>query len=213
MTTEPQVKLLADAISTPIIKAYTTGGYGLSLLTVGAVLLVLDVVSPERNYLAAIVGTVVIASVLAFFWFHGIRTLRQAQKSIHDNRELLNSIQGTAIQMTELSSHLQSLAFKHADEVASVLAHARKTVRQIINVPLIGNTALGRSIAELADHEKVVDAEEMAVSIVDYTEAAKDVIEDVRRALTQLEAEPLTKYREQISELDAQIKTLLRNVA
>lgn len=48
---------------------------------------------------------------------------------------------------------------------------------------------------DLVDNNTVVSAQEFANSIVEYTEAAKDAIEDVRKALSQLLASPLSRPR------------------
>ena len=58
----------------------------------------------------------IILSTLVRLYFVDLKRAKKFKESIKDNEELLNSIQDTAIQMTELSSHLQSLAFKHADK-------------------------------------------------------------------------------------------------
>ena len=215
MDSELEVKPLAEALSGPIIKAHKVGGLGLVLVFVGTLLLTIAVVVPRSipTYIAALVGALIILIVLIRFYFLDIKKLQEASRTIKDNEELLNAVQASAIQMTELSSHLQSLAFKHADLVAPILSQAREAVRKINQIPLIGNTGIAQSLVDLADHEKAIDLQEFANSIVEYTEAAKDVIDDVRKALSQLDAEPLKKYHDKVEEIDEKLKELLRKVA
>jgi len=144
MNIEFQVKPLAEALSTRIIKAHKAGGLGLVLVFVGTLLLTVAVIAPRsmKTYIAAFLGALIIIIILIRFYFLDIKKLQEASRTIKDNEELLNAVQAAAIQMTELSSHLQALAFKHADLVAPVLSQAREAVRKINQIPIIGNTGI-----------------------------------------------------------------------
>ena len=128
---------------------------------------------------------------------------------IAGNEKLLNSIQDTAIQMTELSSQLQSLAFKHADKIGIVVNQIRNTLKLVADIPLVGNTEIGKKVAGIADHEKIKDAEQLSHDIIEYTEAAKEVIEDIKIALTQLDPEPIKEYSKKIESIDQKLKQIL----
>ena len=126
MNGENTVKRLSDALASPILKAYKAGGFGLVLVFVGTLLLLAAMFFGEGlpRYIAATIGTLMILLVLLLFYLQDIRKLQQASDSIKSNAELVDTIQQTAIELTDLASHLQSLAFKHADDVASLISHS-----------------------------------------------------------------------------------------
>ncbi len=109
---------LGESILAPIIKGYQIGGMALALILVGTALLLTAVAADPGliSNVCASVGALIIFSTLVRLYFVDLKKAQKFKESIKDNEELLNSIQDTAIQMTELSSHLQSLAFKHADK-------------------------------------------------------------------------------------------------
>ncbi len=215
MNDEVEKKLLADSISTPIIKGYQVGGMALALVLVGTILLVSAVLSEPSlpSYVTAFVGASVIVAILARFYFVDIKNVKKVTTTIKDNEELLNSIQDTAIQMTELSSHLQALAFKHADKIGPVITQFRDAAKLVTDIPIIGGTDIGKNVLTLVEHQKVKDAQQFSSDIVEYTESAKEVIENVRLSLIQLDPEPLKRYKKIIQELDNRLQNLLKNTA
>jgi len=202
---------LGSTVLDPIIKGYQVGGMALTLILVGTVLLLTAVASDPGiiSYTCATVGSIIILSILFRIYFIEFKKVKTFRDNIKESEELLNSIQDTAIQMTELSSHLQSLAFKHADKVGPVVTQVRDTVKMVTEIPLVGNSAIGRRVADLAEHEKIKDTEQLSHDIVKYTESAKEVIENIRIALMQLNPEPIKKYREKVTILDDTVKELL----
>ena len=206
---------LGASVLEPIVKGYQVGGMALALILVGTALLLTAVVSGRGavTYICASVGAIIILAILSRLYFVDMKKARNLRDSMKDNEELLNSIQDTAIQMTELSSHLQSLAFKHADKIGPVVTQIRNTVKLVTDIPLVGNTEIGKKVAGLADHEKVKNAEQLSHDIVEYTEAAKEVIEDIKIALTQLDPEPIKEYSKKIESIDEKLKKILQKSA
>lgn len=215
MNDKAEKKSLGASVLDPIIKGYQVGGMALALILVGTALLLTAVASDPGtiSYLCASVGAIIILSILSRLYFVDLKKAKNFKESMKENEELLNSIQDTAIQMTELSSHLQSLAFKHADKVGPVVTQVRNTVKLVTDIPLVGSTDIGKRVAELADHEKVKDAEQLSKDIVEYTESAKEVIENIRIALTQLDSKPIKEYSEKVELLDEKIKHILKKTA
>ena len=206
---------LGASVLEPIVKGYKVGGMALALILVGTALLLTAVVSGRGavTYICASVGAIIILAILSRLYFVDMKKAKNLRDSMKDNEELLNSIQDTAIQMTELSSHLQSLAFKHADKIGPVVTQVRNTVKLVTDIPLVGNTEIGKKVAGLADHEKVKNAEQLSHDIVEYTEAAKEVIEDIKIALTQLDPEPIREYSKKIESIDEKLKKILQKSA
>ena len=206
---------LGSSVLDPIVKGYEVGGMALALILVGTALLLTAVISDPGtvSYICAGVGAIIILAILSRLYFVDMKRAKNFKDSIKDNEELLNSIQDTAIQMTELSSHLQSLAFKHADKVGPLVTQVRDTVKLVTGIPMVGNTELGKKVAGLADHERVKDTEKLSHDIVEYTEAAKEVIEDIKISLIQLNPGPIKEYSKKIESLDEKLKLILKKSA
>jgi hypothetical protein len=211
MNRESSVKPLSDAIATPILKAYKAGGFGLVFVFVGTLLLLVALFFGEGlpRYIAAAVGTLMIFFVLVLFYFQDIKKLQQASVTINRNAELVDTIQQTAIEMTDLASHLQSLAFKHADEVAVLITQIRERLAQIKSLPIVSGIPGIDKIAAISENKHIVRANDLAASIVKSTETAKEIIKEVRIALVECDPKRLSKYLTELRALDEKTKALL----
>jgi hypothetical protein len=136
-----KIEPLSKAVATPLERAYRAGGLGLSLLTLGAILMLVAYVYGKRGLVSHAVlalGAMLILSVLVYFYIGDMRKLVGARKKIRENKELVDTVQQTAVEATQLALHLQSLAFKYADQVALMI----QTLRPLItNLPLVGKYA------------------------------------------------------------------------
>jgi len=194
-------KPLSSALTEPILKAYKAGGFGVAFLLLGAILMLAAFVRGVQDifgYAILGVGIALIAGSCVLFYYSDIRPLRQAQAGIVANRELVDGIQGTALELSELASELQSLAFKHATAIADTLKTLRPQIRMI---PVFGTA--------LADSEVVTRADALSASIVNVTGAAKAVIVDVRESLVTCNIEHLKKYSAELMEVRKKVSTLL----
>src|SRR5208282_6944833 len=108
-------KRFSDAISDPLIKAHRAGGFGLTVLTLGAILMLTaffwNQPGPIR-YIIVIVGAILTFFTLAYVYFKEFPRVRRGRASVVDNKEMIDAIQQSAIELTELASDLQALAFK-----------------------------------------------------------------------------------------------------
>jgi ABC-type multidrug transport system fused ATPase/permease subunit len=200
MSKAVNVKPLSEAISTPIMAAYKAGGLGLSFLTLGAIMMLIAFFWNDRGVLAYItlsVGVILIFATLAFFYFKDLRKLVKAQNSIQKNKELIDTIQQTALEMTELAYTLQSLTFKHADQVSTVIQFVRP---QLKSLPLIG---------KYADSPAMLKTETLSVNIVYTTQKVREVINDLEKALIASDPSNLKKYLGQLHEYKIDIQKLL----
>ncbi len=207
-----QIRPLANAIAVPVIRAYKVGGLGLVFVVIGTFLLVIAVAAPRGplSYAVGGVGTLTILAVLAQFYYQSLRPLHDVRVNIKANEELINSIQVSAIQATELCYHLQSLAFKHADKVAPVVSLARQKLREVTIIPIFGNTPLARGMAEFADSEALVSAQDLSASIVEITDAARSVMTNLHRALVNADPKPIKSYCEQLRGIDNRVRDILK---
>ena len=200
MSKEP-IKLLSDAIFNPTTKAYKAGGLGLAFLSLGAFLMLVAFLLPGRGvgeYFLVGTGFLLVALTCLLFLFKDVLPLFHLRQGIEENRELLDAVQTMALEVTELASELQSLAFKHATMVAAVLQQVRPLVR---NLPIVGR---------FADSDAVVRADSLSSAIVGYTNQAKSIISDVENALLKSDAGGLKKYITDLIALRGQLTEILK---
>jgi hypothetical protein len=200
MMKEP-LKPLSDAIFGPVTRAYKAGGLGLAFLGLGAFLMLVAFLLPDRGLLGYVivgVGFMLVALTCLLFLFKDVLPLFRLRRSINENRELIDAVQAMALQVTEVASDLQSLAFKHASVVAAVMQEARPLLRR---VPVVGR---------FADSETVVRVDSLSSAIVDYTTRAKGIIGDVEDALVKSDASRLRQYIMDLREVRSELTRLLR---
>jgi|GEM_PF-2487223 len=199
----PQVndfKPLSDVISEPLRKAYVAGGFGLTILTLGAVLMLTAFFWQQQGvvrYVILATGIVLVFFTLAYVYFKELRRLARAQAAVKSNKEMLDAIQLTAVELTELVFDLQSLAFKHANEVAQLVTSIRPFLR---NVPLL---------SKIAESEAMGRAESLAQAIVDGTQKTKKVIVDLKQALIESNPTYLKGYIQELQKYKQDVETLL----
>jgi hypothetical protein len=112
-------KILAAAIS----NVYKLGGLALTFVFAGTLLLLVAVIlgTGVMSYVIAAVGASLILAVVALLYQRDIGRLRDARHAVLENAELIDSVQRTAVNMTEFASNLQALAFKYADSIAQLI--------------------------------------------------------------------------------------------
>ena len=81
--------------------------------------------------------------------------------------------QHTAVELTELASDMQALAFKHANEVSQVLVSVRPI---LASIPIVSRIVEGEAFSKAA---------ELSSTIVATTQKTRKVIEDLRKALIE----------------------------
>ncbi len=172
-------KRFSDAISDPLVKAYRAGGFGLALLTIGAIFMLTAFFwngPTVIRYIVLLIGALLTFFVLAYVYFKEFPRVRRARASVAENKEMIDAIQQSAIELTAIASDLQALAFKNASQIAEVLTVARPLLRKI---PLLG---------QAADSEAMAKAEGLSRLIVTSTQNARQVVADLQQAL--IEANP-----------------------
>jgi hypothetical protein len=211
MNKVPDIKPLSEALSEPLVKAYKVGGYGLVFVFAGTMLLLVALFFGEGilRYFVGVLGASMILAVLGLFYFQDIKKLVDANKNIQKNQELIDTVQETAIQMTDLAYTLQALAFKNADEIATVLTQVRSRVKDVASIPLLSNIPGVEQIGKVVDNRYVVKAEDLSKSIVATTATTKTVIEDVKTALIKSNPTQLRKYLDSLKRMDIVAKKLL----
>jgi hypothetical protein len=119
------------------------------------------------RYLLAGVGILLIFPVLILFYFRDIKKLSQINKSIKHNKNMIDTVQNTAIEMTELANNLQALAFKYANEVSDIITSVHSYVQMTTDIRNTVKDALHNAllvkVPGVAQLKKVVDNEQIDV--------------------------------------------------
>jgi len=198
--TNPDFKSVSDAISEPLIKAYRAGGLVLTVLTLGAILM-LTAFFCERTgpirYIVLIIGAILTFFTLAYVYLKEFPRVRRARASVNANKEMIDAIQQSAIELTELAIDLQSLALKNAEQIAGALELVLPVIR---GIPFVG---------QIADSEVVVKAEGLSHLIVTSTRNARKLISDLQRSLIEANAQYLKVHLEDLKRYKNEVNQLL----
>lgn len=193
-----QIKLLSDSIIEPITKAYRVGGFGLSFLLLGAIMLLAAALIPTGYFLypLALIGFVLVVIPCYFFYVKEIRPIARAQRSLARSSDVIDTVQAAALQVTGLAHDLQSLAFRYATEIEKALKIIRP---QIKIIPGIGK------IADLP----LMETENLAGSIVSTTQGIDHVVNNVKQALIDSDPKLLKVYIGDMKRIGANLEALL----
>jgi hypothetical protein len=192
---------LSNAVATPIERAYRAGGLVLGLLTLGAILMLAPYLFGNRDLVSYVVlglGAALILSVVVYFYVIEMPKLRVVRNKIRENEELVDTVQQTAIEATQLALHLQALAFKHADQVARIIQTVRPMMKSL---PLVG---------KYADNPALVRAQDLSASIVDTTRTLNEIVGDIQSALIASDAGDLKKYLARLEAYKDTVQHVLR---
>ena len=122
------VKALSEALFDPVYKAYKLGGLGLAILVLGSILMLVAFFLPNKDifsYLIVFTGLMLILLVSALFFLKELLALFRAQRSVEQNKELIDLVQRAALHSTRLAYELESLIFKHSSELSEFLQTVR----------------------------------------------------------------------------------------
>jgi hypothetical protein len=182
---------LSEYLAKPLENLYKTGGLALVFVFVGLISMMAAFAykSDLSNWMFG-VGTAITFVCVGVFYFNQVYGPIKVRKVVRENKELIDSFQTVAIRLTDTIAGLQSLMFKHSEQVAEILEAAAPV---LADLPMIGKAAFSQT-------------QNVNALIVKTTEAGKKVIEDVRTALVTCDA---TKLREYASELE-HLRTTLR---
>lgn len=191
---------LSASILDPITKAYRVGGLALSMLVLGALLMLMaTVVQPQWLTIVLVAtGFLLVVVVCCLFFVKELRPLARAQRVTRQKREIIDSIQALSVELTDLALELQALTFKNSQQINAALTMIIPVVRK---VPKIG--------PKVADSQVVQDSNNLSRQIVDLTQGWKEVVSDLRDALIMSDPAKLRKYIKELARLRVDVRNLL----
>lgn len=150
------------------------------------------------RYVLVITGFSLVAMVGALFYSKQLSPLLKVRKNIKENRELIDTVQQTAIELTKLTSVLQAFALIHAQDVAAVLQGIKPVLQR---VPFLQNWA---------DSDVLSRAETLSVTILEYSERTEKIVTDLRSAITECDPSLLRGYLSDIQQLRNRVQMQLK---
>ncbi len=194
-----QFQALSEAISEPITKAYRVGGFGLAFLLLGALMIFAGAVFSVGPlvYPLAGIGLVLILIPCYFFYAKEIRPISIAQKALKQSSEMVDAVQDSAMEVTGLIHSLQALAFKHRDQLSSVLGAVQPQIKEI------------PGLDKLSPAQLLIQSGDLDKNIVFGTTFVKAIVENLQEALIHNDAKQIEIYLDDIRRIKAEVDALL----
>ena len=212
------VKLLSEALSEPIVNTYKAGGLGLALLLIGTLLtLIAFFFGPSLfGYVILFVGVFLILVLVFLFYFQGIRPLQHGEGQIKKNEEIVNTVQASAMDMVDLARELNKLTLAHVGEVTALITQYQQVVEGIL--PRVQQIATrfkvpgADKISEIVNNKYVLKEKALLASILLTADKTKEILEEIKDALSQSDVELLKESQRQVKELIQNIRELLNTI-
>lgn len=174
-----EMKMFSEGLSSSIEKLYRVGGLALVFTFLGfATMFVGHLIQSALSTEIFTVGAIVSLVCLSVFVIIQVRGPMRARKVLKENEELLNNIQVITLRLTRTIGDLQSLMFKHTEQISRLIELA---------APLLAEVPVLSSVA-------VAEAGNINAMIVDATRKSQEVIQNVEQALQNGDASNLKRY-------------------
>ncbi|WP_128914313.1 hypothetical protein [Granulicella sibirica] len=196
-------KDLVQSLTEPMIKVFKAGGFGLTFLTLGAILMLTAYNSDMRGGMSNwVFGTGFLLIVLTSFLFFmkDIVPLLKAYAEVRRNARLIKTVQDTAIELSGIAFDLQTLAYGHATAIAKALGTARAALESI---PWLGPSIAGQQWLQEADS--------LSASIIEIAVGARATIKDIEKALVAIDPKLLERYLDQLRTFHQEVEQALRS--
>ena len=143
------------------------------------------------------VGCVLTFVCLFFFLFSSLRARRVTQR-LKEDLPLLDALQKTAYQVTELASVTQSFAFKHLAKVQRAIDSVSPLIEAL---PVVGPAAKKAGLT---------DSARLSTVIVAATEGTKEVVLRLQEAIRTGDLDEIQKYGKQLDVALTDLKVALK---
>ena len=204
-TQDNGINLATDAIGKMLKELYDRGGTKLAVLGLGAVVMLGAFIygqsagaSRPFGHVFLFTGFLLIAFALVFTWLQELRPLADAQAKLQSNKDMIDTIQIAAVDLSDLALELQTLAVKHSDDINRVITSIRPQIR---NIPLVGPL--------IADSDQVKGIETLSESITATAMKAKRVLLDLKQALEKSDPTRLKGYLAELEAYTQEVRELL----
>jgi hypothetical protein len=205
------LKPLSGAIADPLVITFRAGGWALALLFLGVLILLVAFFfgSGVGGFLIGLIGVSLLSFALWYIYIKDVRELVKAHKLCSDNKKLIDTVQQTAVLLTEMSFELQALAFKNSQQLSAVVNQVRQAIAGWDSFPLVGQLPGMSHLVQIATSSVAIQVTDLSKVIVSINDSMNQVIGNTRTALVEAKPKLLEEYLEQLQQAHAGLKKLL----
>jgi hypothetical protein len=190
---------ISKALVKPMANLFKVSGFALTFGFAGlAMMIIANLTSGHLRLPVFIIGCLLTLSCLAFFLYASLHT-RRVSRSVAEDLPLIDALQRTAYQATELALVTQSFAFKHLEKIQLGI----KIITPMIDsLPVVGPAA---KRAGLTDSTRLYSA------IVSATKGTKTTVLELQEAIREGDLKGIQEYGRQLEEAVSNLKIALRS--
>jgi hypothetical protein len=190
---------ISRTLAKPMANLFKVSGFALTFGFAGLVMMIIATLTSGHLRLPVfIIGCLLTLSFLVFFLYASLYA-RRVSRSVAEELPLIDSLQRTAYQATELASVTQSFAFKHLEKIQLGI----KIITPMIeSLPVVGPAA---KRAGLTDSTRLYSA------IVSATEGTKTTVRELQEAIRKGDLKGIQEYGKQLEEAVSNLKFALRS--
>jgi hypothetical protein len=196
---QEEILPISRTLEKPMASLFKVGGLALTIGFAGLVMMIIATFTSRQPQLPIfIIGCLLTLSCLAFFVYTNLH-IRRVLRSVSENLPVVDALQRTAYQATELASVTQSFAFKHLEKIQLGI----KIITPMIeSLPVVGPAA---KRAGLTDSTRVYSA------IVSVTEGTKTTVLKLQEAIRKGDLKGIQEYGRELEEAVSSLKLALRS--
>jgi hypothetical protein len=177
---------ISDGLSKPLERLFRVGGFALAFGFAGLLLMVFAGMSKRHLSLPVFVAGFLLTFIcLAFFVYSNIKAMK-ATRILKEDLPLLDALQNTAYQISEVAALTQSLAFKHLQKIKLAVDAVAPYIE---NVPFIGDAAKKAGLTSSVNISTV---------IVTLTDSTKNTVLSLQSSIREGNLKDIQKYGKQL---------------
>ena len=196
---QEEIVPISKTFAKPMSDLFKVSGFALTFGFVGLVMMIIATsTSGQLQRPMFIIGCLPTLSCLVFFLYASLHA-RRVSRSVAENLPLIDALQRTAYQSTELASVTQSFAFKHLEKIQLGI---KIIVPMIESLPVLGPAA---KRAGLTDSTKLSSA------VASATKGTKTTVVELQEAIRKGDLKEIQEYGRQLEEAVSRLKLALRS--
>ena len=196
MTGNPIVPV-SESLSKSLKQLFDTGGFALAFGFGGLLVIIISNVAADELVVPMFIAGCALTFICLFTFLFGSLRVRRATKRIEEDLPLLDALQHTAFQATELASVTQSFAFKHLEKVQSAIDAVSPLIESL---PVVGPAAKKSGLT---------DSGKVSAVIVAATEGTKETVFRLQEAIRTGDLKEIQKYGRQLEMVLVELKNAL----
>jgi hypothetical protein len=196
---QEEIVPISRTLAKPMANLFKVSGFALACGFAGLAMIIIAALTVGQPQLPVfIIGCLLTLSCLVFFLYASLHA-RRVSHSVAEDLPLIDALQHTACQATELASVTQSFAFKHLEKIQLGI----KIITPMIeSLPVVGPAA---KRAGLTDSTRLYSA------IVSATKGTKTTLVELQEAIRKGDLKGIQEYGRQLEQAVSNLKLALRS--